>query len=63
MSAPSEFDLRPSERKLSCGCYVEEINGVWRITGQAFLCPDKHKFHAALAPELGGFGETASDGG
>ena len=49
---PSEFDLRPSERKLRCGCFVEEIAGTWRITGQAFLCPEKHRFHAALAPEL-----------
>lgn len=49
---PSEFDLRPSERKLRCGCYVEEIGDTWRITGQAFLCPDKHKFHAALASEI-----------
>lgn len=52
MTTPSEFDLRPSERKLKCGCYVEQICDTWRVTGQAFLCPDKHLFYAALAPEI-----------
>lgn len=53
MSAkPSEFDLQPNERKLRCGCYVALVGDTWRITGQAFLCPDGHAFYAGLAPEI-----------
>jgi hypothetical protein len=47
-----EFDLQPDERKLTCGCYVQKIGDEWRVTGSAFLCPQKHNFYEALAPEI-----------
>ncbi len=47
----SEFDLQPGERKLLCGCYVERVNDTWRVSGQAFLCPKKHRLHASVASD------------
>lgn len=53
---PSEFDLRPNERKLECGCYVERYGDQWRITGQAFLCPHDHRLQMLVAGETGASG-------
>lgn len=48
---PSEFDLQPDERKLSCGCYVGQRGRGWWITGQKFECVHDHRLGQEADPD------------